>query len=254
MSNRFSKKLGEIYKEDRLLRVFPVPNGYIKGVTVELKADIQGIGIVTDSPEAVLEHAQGVFKRHVEELLEPVLADVSTALRENRNRFSSEEKAERMAEALDQAAWRASVAEEVLEVVLPQMDSMVSPKGVLNEEATAEILADAVGKAAVDHPDYAPLPHDVRKVLHDHVREKTADPERMGRLRSRLANRPVCTQPSVRVTTANANLSSLGPELVGKLELQAAIRDYIVQAENSPVEGSGVPPPTTVKRLVPAKH
>jgi hypothetical protein len=253
MSNEYSKRLGEIYKNDPLLRVFPVPNGCINGVTMELKAGIQGIGVVNNPPEAVLEHAHAIFKRHVEELLEPVLADVSAALRSNRQLFSSEGKADRMAGALDRPAWRAAIAHEVLELINPQMSRMVSPQGDLNEEATGEILEKAVIQAAVDHSDYAELGSDVREGLRKQVKGKAADPDRMGRLRSRLANRPATTEPSLKVTTADANLTALGPELVGRLDLQAAVRDYLVQAETVPSDALGAPP-LVVFRLIPAKH
>jgi len=253
MSNEFSKRLGEIYKSDPLLRVFPVPNGCINGVTMELKAGIQGVGVVNNPPEAVLEHAHSVFKGHVDELLETVLADVAEALRSNRRLFSSEAKADRMAGALDQPAWRAAIAHEVLDLINPQIGRMVSPKGDLNEEATVEVLEKAIMKAAVAHPDYAELGGEAREKLRGQIRNKAADPERMGRLRSRLADMPATTEPSLRVTTADTNLTALGPELVGRLDLQAAVRDYLVQAETAPSDDLGAPP-LVVFRLIPAKH
>jgi len=250
MSNEFSKRLGEIYKKDPLLRVFPVPNGYIGTVTMELKAGIQGIGVVGDPPEAIIAHAHATFEKHVQELLESVLGDLADALRAHRSAFPSPEKADRMAEALGQPEWRKAIASEAQTKVNARMGEMVSHQGELNEEGAAAIVAEALEQATVAHPDYAPLPQEVRNKLSEQLRKRAADRERMGRLKARISDRPLHFAPSVHISTADPTLSALGPEMVGRLDLQASVRDYLVQAKSTTETGST----TVVFRLVPAKN
>jgi hypothetical protein len=258
ISNHYSKILGETYKKDPLLRVFPVPNGCISSVTMTLKMDIEGIGLEKDPPEAVLAHAYKTFGQYVDELLEAVLPDVSNSLHDNSKHFASPEKADRMADALHHQAWRGSLAQEVLECINPQMDHMVSAHGELNEKSTAEILGDAVVRVVIEHPDYAFLPEKVckeeRAKLGDRIRKKVMEADRMKKLRDHLADRPPCTEPTLRFSTASANLSTLGPELVGKLELQAGVRDYIVQAQPVPADAASGASSGMEFRLIPARH
>jgi hypothetical protein len=252
MSNEYSAKLGTIYQETPDLRVFPVPNGCINSVSVELKVGMEGVGISHSAPESVRTYALEVLQKHISEILNTILPSLATSLRRFESAFPSA-KAARMADALGRPAWRHALLQEALDHVSPHLNSMISSNGALNRESAANILGNALGKV-VDHPDYDPIPEEIRKELRAEIQHQIEAPERMQALSSRLSNRPPDSEPRLSIQTDAQNLNSLGPELVGNLQVMAGVRSFIVQAESIPSATDTTDPPKVKFRLVPAKH
>ena len=252
-SNLFSAELGEIYRSHPLLRVFPVPNGCITEINLDLKIAVDGVMMAEISREAVLHHGSVAVSDQVA-WLGPQAADrVATKLKKHREAFAEPEKAERMAEAIRTAPLLESLIRQVTERVLPRLGDLVSGGGELREQAAAEVLASAFVQIFVNHPDYQPLPEAQRRGLDKEIESLIGSPEAMDRLRARLAERPERSEPRMVVATSGEAVSAAGQNALGSIHIEAGVRDYLVEGQEVPGSSQPGSPQIVRFRLVPAK-
>lgn len=253
LSNEYSKRLGEIYKIDPLLRVFPVPNGYLTEVTVDLQMAIDDVLASDGLPEAGQVHVMRVLARYVNSIVEACAPLAVEQLRANMEAFSPSAKAVRMADALLAPSWQRALCQEIVNRIAPDASEIAAPDGTLHRERGLAILTAAVQQAFA-HPDYAALPEGARSRLREQIAAVVQNKASVEDLQKQLRERSASPQPMVRVTASSDVLGALNAGAFGKIAVHASVRDFLVQAVPMPDTSGANAPPIQEFKLVPAKH
>jgi hypothetical protein len=247
-SNVYSARLGEIYKADPLLRPFPVPNGYVADLVIGLKFAIDSIGADGSRPEPLLARAYKAFDDLVERLTRRVAAALAKALLEDADAFAG-----------DNAQWLAtSLADERLlqlliadaqERVHPVVPDAVTEGGKIRWDVAEPALVAALRAAVVNHPDYRQLAESARQRVYDQISRLTSAAGGADLLHEALA-REQPADPVLNGAAGRDVLVSIGADVLGSLQLDVSVRDFLVETAPADPTASGPLPDPVKYRLV----
>ncbi len=149
-SNIYSSKLSRYYKNNKTLSYFPVPNGCIQEVELDLKLAIDGIALPGPSDEEQIEQAINIFKTVSIYLSN----DIGSVLRAKLVPTGTEEQQAQIrqaSEAVDGKVFKEKLSAKVFGNLTEALEGLVSAEKGLNYEATLSNVKATLKTAVLQH-------------------------------------------------------------------------------------------------------
>lgn len=227
ISNKFSARLSRRYRQNDLLRYFPVPNAAVQEFDLGVHFAVLDVFEDTRPVEDFVVAADEAFRRGTEQLAETVLQRVSDFLGKQKVASVEPGRIQVLSKNLHAPRFLDYVQRRLLQALADREEYLVDDQRRLNKDEAARVLAEAIEARVLGHRHLAPLfradsklTADVRKICREDI-SKALD--RIQTLLHRVRLTPCL---DLNVVAGSDELAVLPENAVFNVQLKVDMRNY----------------------------
>ncbi|MEM6820777.1 MAG: hypothetical protein AAF558_02385 [Verrucomicrobiota bacterium] len=227
-SNRYSAKLSQIYKNREFLRQFPVPNGLLTELEMELKVAVNGVDTVSTNAEDLFLQARTALKQSCQDIANRTIQSVSNFLETADPGDLDSETFATLKENLSSPEFTGLLNKKLNQALVNDLEHLFSTSSKLDVQATGQQILSTVDNVVLQNPDLSKFLDTKNPKATECLKTIQADiisvvkklPEVIKPRASFWEN------PEMNVIADASTLSSLPDLAVGSIKIKAELRDY----------------------------